>query len=120
MLVEALHEQCKYFCKTHITGTCDAVVIAVCPAAAVGHASVLALDHTICIKHRRTITIMNVLMPIRLTENLKRHSDQTNRKKDGVISPLHTGQHEFGVTNCSLRGQVSGRQFWCKQVHVRS
>lgn len=55
----------KYFFKTHITGTCDAVVIAVSPAAAVGHTSVLALNHTICVKHRRTITIMDVLIPVK-------------------------------------------------------
>lgn len=59
-LVEALHKQSEYFCKTHVAGTCDAVVIAVCPAAAVGHSSVLALNHTVCMKHRRTITVLDV------------------------------------------------------------
>lgn len=71
LLAEAVHEQCESFCDTYIAGTCDAVVVAVSPAAAVDDASVLALDHTVCVKHRRSITNMDVLTPTRLSSNPK-------------------------------------------------
>lgn len=65
--MQALHEQCSVS-VTHVTGAGDAVVVAVGPAAAVGHTSVLALNHTICMKHGSAITIVDVLMPMRLPQ----------------------------------------------------
>lgn len=104
------------FCETHIAGTCDTVVVTVCPAAAVGHPSVLALYHTVCIKHRGTIAVLGVLARTRLVEMY----EGTGNRTDDVYSHSHTGQHESGGVNCSLRGQVRRGQFRCKQVQVRS
>lgn len=65
--------------KTHVTSARDAVVITVSPAAAVGHTSVLALYHTVCM--RRETTVLDISWQQQHPANVIKHKEDNEEKR---------------------------------------